>query len=147
MEVILRENIAALGEVGEIVKVKSGYARNYLIPNRLAYMATEGNKKRLEAERAALEAKQAQQKAEAEALAKQIEALTLSITKEAGEEDKLYGSVTTADVEEVIQQQGVKVDRKMISFSDAIRTLGEHPVDVRVYSGVVAKCKINVVKA
>ncbi len=146
MEVILRESIAALGQVGDIVKVKAGYARNYLIPKRLAYLASEANKKRLEAERSALEAKQATQKTEAEKLVAQIEAVALTVQKEAGEEDKLYGSVTSHDIEEALKKEGVTVDRKMINFSESIRSLGEHTVEVRVYAGVSATCKVSVVK-
>lgn len=147
MEVILRENIAALGEVGDVVKVKDGYARNYLIPKRFAYIANETNRKRLEAEREALEAKQVRQKDTAHRLAAQIEALIVAIAKEAGEEDKLFGSVTAADVERALHKEGVTVDRKMITFHDPIRTLGDYVVDVRVYAGIVAKLRISVVKA
>lgn len=147
MEVILRESIAALGQVGDIVKVKAGYARNYLIPKRLAYLASEANKKRLEAERSALEVKQAAQKTEAEKLVAQIEAVALTIQKESGEEDKLYGSVTAHDIEDALLKEGVTVDRKMINFSESIRSLGEHAVEVRVYAGVTATCKVTVVKA
>ena len=146
MEVILRESITALGSVGDVVKVKPGYARNYLIPKRLAYQATEANKKRIEAERAALEAKEAKHRSTAEEFVAKIEALTLTITKEAGEEDKLFGSVTAADVDACLKQEGIEIDRKMINFSESIRTLGEHSVEISVYAGVTAKCQIQVVK-
>ena len=147
MEVILRESIASLGNVGEIVKVKTGYARNYLIPKRLAYQATDANRKRLEAERAALEAKETQHHEAAAALAAKVEAVTLSIAKEAGEEDKLFGSVTSSDVDEALKKEGIEIDRKMITFHEAIRTLGEHEVEVRVHAGVSAKCKLQVVRS
>lgn len=147
MEVILREAVDALGRVGDVVNVKPGYARNFLIPNRLAYVANAANKKRLEVERHALEAKQATQRSEAEQIAEKIQAVTLTISKEAGEENKLYGSVTAHDVAVGLAEAGITVDRKKIDFSDAIRSLGEFEVDIRINSGVTAKCKLNVVKA
>lgn len=146
MEVILRESIAALGKVGDVVKVKKGYASNYLIPKRLAYTATEANKKRLELEREALEAKQTDQRAVAEKLAEKIEALSLTISKEATEEGKLYGSVTAADIDHALEKEGIQVDRKMITFHEIIRTIGEHEVEIRVYEGLAAKCRVTVNK-
>lgn len=147
MEVILRENITSLGKVGDVVKVKKGYAQNYLLPNRLAYLATDTNKKRLEAERQALEAKEAKRLQEAELMKSKIEAVTVSMAKQVGEEDKLYGSVTAADIEKALAQQDIPVDRKMIAFGEAIKTVGEHEVHIHVYADVVATLKVNVTAA
>ena len=144
MEVILRENITSLGKVGDVVKVKRGYAQNYLFPKQLAYLASETNKKRLEAERQALEAKEAKRLQEAEQLKAQIEAITVSLAKQAGEEGKLYGSVTATDLEHALTEKGIHVDRKMIAFGEAIKSLGEHEVHVHVYADVVATLKVNV---
>lgn len=147
MEVILRENITSLGKVGDVVKVKRGYAQNYLFPKRLAYLASESNKKRLEAERQALEAKEATRLQEAEQLKSKIEAITVSLAKQAGEEEKLYGSVTATDIERALGEKGLSVDRKMIAFGEAIKTLGEHDVHIHVYADVVATLKVNVTAA
>jgi large subunit ribosomal protein L9 len=144
MEVILRENVTSLGKVGDVVKVKRGYAQNYLLPQRLAYLATGANKKRLEAERQALEAKEATRLQEAEQLKAKIEVVTVSVAKQAGEEDKLYGSVTATDIEHALAEKDVSVDRKMVAFGEAIKTLGEHEVHIHVYADVVATLKVIV---
>ena len=147
MEVILRENISTLGKVGEVVKVKKGFARNFLFPQRLAYLASTANKKRLEAERHALEAKESERHQEAEALAKRIESLPFNIAKQIGEEDKLYGSVSAGDIESGLAEQGVKIDKKMVAFGEAIKTAGEHEVHIHVHAEVVATLKVTVVPA
>jgi len=144
MEVILRENVTALGKVGEVVKVKRGYAQNYLLPKRLAYLATDANKKRLEAERQALESKEATRLQEAEQLKAKLEAVTVNVAKQAGEEDKLYGSVTATDIEHALAEKDLSVDRKAVAFGEAIKTLGEHEVHIHVYAEVVATLKVNV---
>lgn len=147
MEVILRENISSLGQVGDVVKVKDGYARNYLLPKRLAYLANEANKKRFEAERRVLEAKQLEQRAAAGLLTEKINAVTVTIAKQAGEEDKLYGSVNAGDIVAALEKEGVHVDRKMISFGDVIKALGDYTVEIHLYADVVASCKVHVVRA
>ena len=145
MEVILRENISSLGKVGNIVKVKNGYARNYLFPKRLAYLATGANRTRIEKERQALEAKESARHGDAAALAQKIEAVTLSIAKQVGEEDKLYGSVSASDIAEALEKQGVEIDRKMVAFGEAIKTTGEHTVHIHIHAEVTANCKLTVV--
>lgn len=144
MEVILRENITALGKIGDIVRVKDGYARNFLFPQRLAYQASEANKKRLEAERKALEAKEDGLRSQAEQLAEQIERVVVTITKEVSEEDKLYGSVTASDIADELEKQGVTVDRRTVSLGNPIKTTGEHEVKIRIHADVAAKCKVIV---
>lgn len=146
MEVILRENISSLGQVGDLVRVKDGYARNFLLPKRLAYMATEANKKRFEAERKMLEIKQAEKREAAQKIADKISTLTVTITKQAGEEDKLYGSVNAGDITDVLEKEGIHIDRKMVSFSHPIKVLGDHTVDIHLHSDVVTPCKVHIVK-
>lgn len=146
MEVILRENIASLGKVGQVIKVKDGYARNYLLPQRLAYQASEANRKHFETERKKLEAQQAEKRSVAVALSEKIQALTLTINKQAGEEDKLYGSVNAGDIAAALHEAGVEVDRRMITFANVIKTLGEHHVEIHLYSDVVARLSVHVVR-
>jgi large subunit ribosomal protein L9 len=146
MEIVLREDIAALGKVGDVVKVRDGYARNYLLPKRMAYLATAGNKRRLEDERKRLEEKQEEKKQAARVLAKKIEALTLEIAKQVGDEDKLYGSVTAHDIDKALEEEGIQIDRKSISFGKAIKALGDYQVEVCLHSDVIAKCSIKVIR-
>ncbi len=146
MEIILRENITSLGNVGDVVKVKDGYALNFLLPKRLAYVASEANKKRFEAERKILEAKQAEQREAAQKLSDRITQLTIKIAKQADEGDKLYGSVNAHDVADVLEKEGLHVDRKMISFTDPIKALGDYTVEIHLYADVVATLKVQVVK-
>ena len=131
MEIILKETIDTLGQEGEVVKVKPGYARNYLFPSGKAVPVTRANLARLEKEKQAIAARLAAQRAEAQALAGKLEGKTVVITRRAGDEDRLFGSVTTADIAVALEGAGVTVDRKLIVLSEPIKLLGEYRVQVR----------------
>jgi large subunit ribosomal protein L9 len=147
MEVILREDIETLGKAGAVVRVKPGYARNYLLPRGLAYEATEGNKKRIAAENRAREARRAEDRAQAAALAARLEALSLTIAAKAGEGDRLFGSVTSQDIAAALERAGEPVDRRRIALSAPIKTIGEHRVPVRLHADVEATVRLTVVPA
>jgi large subunit ribosomal protein L9 len=145
MEVILREDVSNLGKSGELVKVKPGYARNYLLPRGLAYEATEGNKKRIQAEAKARVTRQAAEKAEAEGVAAKLSALAIRIAAKAGEENRLFGSITAQDIADALAQAGHPVDKRKIELEHPIKTLGFHAIPVRVHHEVQAEVKLTVV--
>jgi large subunit ribosomal protein L9 len=145
IEVILREDVKSLGRAGELVRVKPGYARNFLLPKGLAYEATEGNKKRVEAEARARQARQAQERSEAEALAAQLAGLTLTLARKAGEGDRLFGSITAHDLAEALAAKGIAVDRRKIELEHPIKTLGTHTVAIRLHHDVQAALAVTVV--
>jgi large subunit ribosomal protein L9 len=144
IEVILREDIKTLGKAGELVRVKPGYARNYLLPHGLAYEATEGNKKRIAAETRARGIRSAAEKAEAEKTAATLSAVALTLPGKAGEEGKLFGSVTVAQIAELIAAKGIELDRRKIQLEEPIKEIGEHSVPVRLHKDVVANLKVRV---
>jgi large subunit ribosomal protein L9 len=146
MEVILREEIETLGSRGEVVKVKPGYARNFLIPRRLAVPATEANKKIVEQERQSWLRKEAKVKSDAEALAKLMTGLTLEFSRKAGEEDHLFGSVTAMDIENALSEKNYTIDRKKIVLDEPIKTLGEHKVVLKLHKEVALEVTVNVNK-
>ena len=146
MKVILRADVDNLGRLGEIVAVRPGYGRNYLLPQGLASMATPGNLKVFEQERRKLQAQNDAIKAEAAGLAGKIEAAKVVIEVRVGDGDKLYGSVTSSQIAVILEEQGVEVDRRKIQLEEGIRTLGEYIVDVKLHPEVVAKLTVNVVK-
>jgi large subunit ribosomal protein L9 len=146
MKVILRADVDNLGRLGEIVAVRPGYGRNYLLPQGLASLATPGNLKVFEQERRKLQAKSDALRAEAEALAAQIAAATVSIEVRTGEGDKLYGSVTAAQIAAELTEQGVDFDRRKMLLEEPIRALGEYVIDVKLHPEVVAKLTVNVLK-
>jgi large subunit ribosomal protein L9 len=145
IEVILREDIKTLGKAGEMVRVKPGYARNYLLPQGLAYEATEGNKKRIAAETRARGVRNAAEKADAEKSAATLSAVALTIPGKAGEEGKLFGSVTAQDIAEALGRAGHQVDRRRIELDHPIKSLGEHTVTVRLHPEVHAEVRVSVV--
>ena len=145
MELILREDVKSLGKAGELVRVKPGYARNFLLPRGLAYEATEGNKKRIAGETRARAARQATEKTEAEATAAKLGALTLTLSGKAGEEGKLFGSVTAQDVADALARAGHPVDRRRIELEHPIKTLGHNTVAVRLHSDVHAEVRLTVI--
>jgi large subunit ribosomal protein L9 len=145
MEVILREDIKTLGKAGELVRVKPGYARNYLLPHGLAYEATEGNKKRIAAETRARGVRNAAERTEAEKAAASLSAVALTITGKAGEEGKLFGSVTAQDIAEALGRAGHQVDRRRIELDHPIKSLGDHAVRVRLHPEVHAEVRVTVV--
>src|SRR5688500_12024662 len=138
MEVILREHVDNLGRRGEIVKVASGYARNYLLPRKLALAVTESNKRQIERERAAAEARDAEERSGAEAVAQRINALDIEIARRVGENNTMYGSVTTADIAAALHAKGFDVEKRKITLHDPIKSVGEHLVPVKIHRDVTA---------
>ena len=145
IEVILREDVKSLGKAGELVRVRPGYARNFLLPKGLAYEASEGNKKRIAAETRARTTRLEAGKAEAQAFAARLAAATVTLTGKAGEEGKLFGSVTAQDVAEALARQNIQVDRRRIELEHPIKTLGSHSVAVRLHPEVHAEVRVQVV--
>lgn len=145
MELILREDVKSLGKAGELVRVKPGYARNFLLPRGLAYEATEGNKKRIAGETRARTTRQASEKAAAAAVAAQLGALTLTLRGKAGEEGKLFGSITPQDIAAALESAGHAVDRRRIELEQPIKTLGAHSVAIRLHPEVHAEVRLTVV--
>ncbi|OFW01132.1 MAG: 50S ribosomal protein L9 [Acidobacteria bacterium RIFCSPLOWO2_02_FULL_68_18] len=146
MDIILREHVDNLGERGEVVKVADGYARNYLLPRKLALPATESNRKHVERERKILEAREAQEKAQAEAIAARLSAVDITIARRVGETDQLYGSVTAADITEFLEQKGFEVDRRKIILPEPLKTLGDHAVPLKLHREVTVPLTVHVVK-
>ncbi len=146
MEVILREHVDNLGQRGEVVKVAEGYARNYLLPRKLALPVTEANKKQIERERAKLDAREAAEKQDAEAVAQRMAALDIAIARRVGENDALYGSVTAADITDALHQQGVEIDRRKVQLAEPLKQLGEFTVPIKIHREVTAQVKVRVVK-
>jgi len=144
MEVILRETIDTLGRAGQVVKVADGYARNFLLPRKLAYTVTPGNLKVIEAERSNLLRKEASQKNDAEALKALIEKLELVIRRKTGDHDALYGSVTNADVADELEKKGYQIEKRKIHMDDHIKTLGEFDIPIRLFKDVMAHVKLRV---
>jgi len=144
MEIILREDIDKLGARGQVVKVASGYARNFLLPRRLAVTATDSIRKIVEQERQAHLRKDAKLQSEAQDLGKLLSALTVTILRKAGENDQLFGSVTANDIADALSAQNYTVDRRKIQLDEPIRSLGEHKVPVRLHKDVVAEITVNV---
>jgi large subunit ribosomal protein L9 len=145
MEVILREHVDNLGRRGEIVKVADGYARNYLLPRKLALLATDGNKQRIEKERVKLEATEAEERKIAEAIAARMNNLELEISRKVGETEALYGSVTSSDIGDALAKKGFDVDRRKIQLHEPIKRLGEFDILVKLQRDVTATIKLKVV--
>jgi len=146
MEVILREDIETLGTRGQVVKVAAGYARNYLLPKRLAVPATEANKKIVEQERQAALRREAKEKSAAEELAKLLSAVTLTTIQKAGEQDVLFGSVTGKDIADLLEKAGYTIDRRKIILEAPIKALGEYKISIRLFKDVVAQVTLQVNK-
>jgi large subunit ribosomal protein L9 len=146
MEVILREDIDKLGARGEMVKVASGYARNFLLPRRLAVAATESNKKIVEQERQSHLRKEAKVQAEAADLAKLMAPVELTIAQKAGENDQLFGSVTAADIATALEKAGYTIERRKIHLDDPIKTLGDFKVSVRLHREVTVDVPVHVIR-
>jgi large subunit ribosomal protein L9 len=146
MDVILREDIDKLGSRGQVVHVASGYARNFLLPKRLAVAATEANKKIVEQERQSHLRKEAKQKTEAEDLGKMMAGVTVTIAQKAGENDQLFGSVTSKDVADALEKKNFSIDRRKIQLDEPIKQLGEHKIAVRLHRDVTAEVTVNVVR-
>ena len=146
MEVILREHVDNLGKRGEIVKVADGYARNYLLPRKLALPATDANRKHVERERKIVEMREAQEKGQAEAIAARLAALEITITRRVGETEQLYGSVTASDIADFLKDKGFEVDRRKIILPEPIKTIGGHNVPLKLHREVTVPLKVQVLK-
>ena len=144
MEVILRDHVENVGRRGEVVKVANGYARNYLLPRKLALPVTPGNMKQIERERVTLDAKEAEERALAEAVAAKMAGAEVTITRKVGETEALYGSVTTADIAEALAKLGFETDKRKIGLREPIKKLGEYTVPVRLHREVVVSVPVKV---
>jgi large subunit ribosomal protein L9 len=145
MEIILREHVENLGDRGEIVKVADGYARNYLLPRKLALLATAGNKKQVERERAKFDLKEGEERKVAEAMASRLASVEVVITRKVGETEALYGSVTTADIAEALAAKGFEIDRRKLQLDDPIKRISDVDVPVKLHRDVSATIKVRVV--
>lgn len=146
MEVILRQAVDNLGHAGDIVDVSNGYARNYLLPRGFAFAATAGNKKRIEQEKSRLEAAENERRGKAQELAAKLEEVSLSFSARVGEEGKLFGSVTAADIAQQLEAQGLHIEKRMIDLHDPIRALGVYRVPIRLHADVKPEIKVWVIK-
>lgn len=142
--VLLREDIDNLGGRGEVVKVKAGYARNYLLPRGLALLATKGNMKQVDAEKTALLKKRAAEKATADLQAEQMKDISLEFVRKAGDEGTLFGSVTSMDIAEALQAKGYEIDRKKINLKEAIKITGEYSIPVKLHREVTLNVPVTV---
>ena len=145
MEVILREHVDNLGRRGEIVKVADGYARNYLLPRKLALLATEGNKKQIERERVKFEAKELEEKNVADAVADRLKNVEIEIARKVGETEALYGSVTSSDIAEALAARGFDIDRRKLQLQEPIKKLGEYVIPVKLHRDVTTPIKVRVI--
>lgn len=146
MQIILQEDIDKLGHRGDVVTVKPGYARNYLLPRKLAVEATEGNLKAIERIRASLAKKTATEVAAAHQQAELLTVVALKFTRKTGENDQMFGSVTTADIAEGLAAQGFKIDKRQVQLAEPIRIIGESQVTIKVFRDVTAQIKVTVEK-
>jgi len=146
MQIILQEDVEKLGNRGDVVEVKTGYARNFLLPHKLAIEATEGNKKALERIRGALAKKTATERAAAEKQAELLNGVALSFTRKTGENDQLFGSVTSADIAGALAAQKFSVDKRQVQLADPIKVIGEYAVTIKIFRDVIATVKVVVGK-
>ena len=144
IEVILREHVENLGQRGEVVKVANGYARNFLLPRKLALVVTDENKRQIQRERAKAEVREADELKEAQALATRLALVEITIERRVGEHDTLYGSVTSADIAEALAARELPIDRRKIQLADPLKTLGEHTVPVKLHRDVTAPVKVTI---
>ncbi len=145
MKIILKEDVHGLGRAGQVINVKDGYARNYLLPKGLALVADEKNLKALEYQKKKFEEEAKKKLQDAESVQQRLTAFELTIKAKAGEDQKLFGSITAKDIAEALQKHGFSVDKKQINISEPIKRIGEHEVELKLHSNVSAKLKINVV--
>jgi large subunit ribosomal protein L9 len=146
MEVILRQAVENLGKPGDLVAVKSGYARNYLIPRGFALLATEGNKRRIEQQRARLEAAENERRGAAQQVADALEQVSLTFSARVGEEEKLFGSVTAADIAQQLQAQGFEIEKRQVDLHDPIKALGVYRVPIKLHADVKPEVRVWVIK-
>lgn len=145
MEVILRAHVEHLGDRGEVVRVADGYARNYLLPRKLALLVTDGNKKQIEREKSKFEVKEAEEKGIAQALAERLGNAEVVIARRVGETEALYGSVTSADIAEALGAKGFDLDRRKLQLADPIKRIGEYDIPVKLHRDVSTTIKLKVV--
>lgn len=146
MEIILRQGVENLGKPGDVVKVKAGYARNYLLPHGLAYEATPGNLKRIQQERDRLEAAENERRNSAQGYAEKLEQVSLTFSARVGEEGKLFGSVTAADIAQQLEAQGFHIEKRQIDLHEPIKALGVYRVPVRLHADVKPEVRVWVIK-
>lgn len=146
MEIILREDVQHVGKAGEVVKVKDGFARNFLLPKGLAYPATDGNKKKITFEAARIAKQRLAEKDAAQVVAEKLAQVHLTFSVKVGEEDKLYGSITAADIQRRLAEAGHDIDKRQIDLPEPIRALGEFKVGVKVHAEVRPEVQVTVVK-
>ena len=146
MEIILRQAVENLGKTGDVVNVKPGYARNYLLPHGLAYEATPGNLKRIQQERDRLEAAENDRRGTAQGLAEKLEQVSLTFSARVGEEGKLFGSVTAADIAQQLEQQGFHIEKRQVDLHEPIKSLGVYRVPVRLHADVKPEIRVWVIK-
>lgn len=145
MEVILREHVEHLGRRGDVVKVAEGYARNYLLPRKLALAVTENNKRQIEREKKIAEAREAEERSQAEAVAQRLTQFEIEIARRVGENETLYGSVTSADISHALQAKGFDIEKRKIHLPEPLKALGEVSVPVRIHRDVTAQLRVKVV--
>jgi large subunit ribosomal protein L9 len=146
MEVILKEDVPSLGSRGDVVKVAEGYGRNYLLPRKLAIVATAGNKSVIEQMKAASVRRSAKEKTQAEALSKQFDGLSVSFTRKSGENDQLFGSVTSGDIAEALAKKSFDIDRRKIQLHEPLKTVGEFTVPIKLHKDVTTHLKVLIEK-
>jgi large subunit ribosomal protein L9 len=146
MEIILRQAVENLGKTGDVVNVKPGYARNYLLPHGLAYEATPGNLKRIQQERNRLEAAESERRGTAQGLAEKLEQVSLTFSARVGEEGKLFGSVTATDIAQQLEAQGYHVEKRQIDLHEPIKALGVYRVPIRLHADVKPEVRVWVIK-
>jgi large subunit ribosomal protein L9 len=145
MEVILREHVEHLGNRGDVVKVAEGYARNYLLPRKLALAVTANNKRQIDREKKIAEARDAEEKAQAEAIAQRLTQLEIEIARRVGDNDTLYGSVTSQDIAQALKDKGFDIDKRKITLADPIKALGDNTVPVKIHRDVTVPLHVKVV--
>lgn len=145
MKIILREDIPSVGRSGDLIEVREGYGRNYLLPRKLAMLASERNVRQLEHEKKVIAAKQAKLKAAAGDVAAALAKAEIKIARKVGEQDKLFGSVTALDIADALIARGMKVDRRQIQLQEPIKAIGDFEVDVKLHHDVVGKVKVSVI--
>ena len=145
MEVILREHVDTLGRRGDVVKVAEGYARNYLLPRKLALPVTENNKRQIERERKMAEARDLEEKGAAEAIATRLTQIEVEIPRRVGENETLYGSVTSADIAQALKDKGFEVDKRKVVLAEPLKSLGETTIPVKIHRDVTAQVKVKIV--
>ena len=146
MEVILREHVEHLGDRGEIVKVADGYARNYLLPRKLALLATDGNKKHVERERRIREMREAEEKDGARTVAARLALVDITIARRVGDTEQLYGSVTSGDIADYLKGKGFEIDRRKLILPDPIKAIGDHAVPLKLHRDVTVSLTVHIVK-